>query len=60
MREEELERRWQGLISRLMAEGLLRSEPVIKAMRRETSSCHLRSSSSSRKPPTCPCLLRPD
>ena len=34
MREEELERRWQELISRLMAEGLLRSEPVIKAMRR--------------------------
>jgi len=32
--EDELERRWQELISRLMAEGLLRSEPVIKAMRK--------------------------
>ena len=34
MGEEEFERRWQDLISRLVAAGILRSEPVIRAMRK--------------------------
>ncbi len=34
MREDELRARWEDLVSRLVAEGILRSEPVIRAMRR--------------------------
>ena len=34
MREEELEARWNELVSRLMAERVLRSEAVIRAMRK--------------------------
>ena len=34
MRQDELEKKWQDLISRLVAEGVLRSEAVIKAMRK--------------------------
>ena len=34
MGQEELERKWEELISRLRAEGILRSEKVIRAMRK--------------------------
>ena len=34
MEEEELEKMWEELISRLMAEGVLRSEAVIRAMKK--------------------------
>ena len=34
MSEDELRARWEDLVSRLVAEGILRSEPVIRAMRR--------------------------
>ncbi len=34
LREEELEKKWNELVSRLVGEGILRSERVIKAMRK--------------------------
>ena len=34
MGEEELRARWDELVSRLMAEGILRSPPIIDAMRK--------------------------
>ena len=34
MEEEELEEKWNELISRLVAEGVLRSEAIIRAMKK--------------------------